>query len=230
MARDTTYDQSFPNHAPTPRVQYYDTPSLQWKNFRTIRKKPAPHRIVGYDIPPSLGLGSMVSDNWYRFHLGHLIKPTIFQEGEEDMPEAEKEDLIDRDDIRDIVKTKTLVSTNKSFYKNLPMVKTEQPNMEGVKRPLDEVYLMDRPAGLPQLSRVPRSTRERRLPGYTGYIPHTPIKRSVTPTFSYDTTTLNTVHRPFPAAAHDPSPFGRTGVLSRHVTLTYPFNPFNSVH
>ncbi|XP_063691903.1 uncharacterized protein LOC134824108 [Bolinopsis microptera] len=229
MTRTTTYDQSYPNHNPEPRVNYYDFPSLQWRNFRTIRKKPAPHRVVEFDRPPGLGMGSMVSDNWYRFHLGHLTKPTIFKEGSESIPAPKKEELIDMDDIRDIVKTKTLVSTNKSFYKSLPMVKTVPPNMEGVKRPLDQVFVHDRPGDLPQLSRVPRCTRERRLPGYAGYIPQTPVVRRSTPTFSYDATTVNTVHRPFPAAAHDPSHFVKSGSLSRHVTLTYPFNPFNKI-
>ena len=42
--------------------------------------------------------------------------------GSESIPAPKKEELIDMDDIRDIVKTKTLVSTNKSFYKSLPMV------------------------------------------------------------------------------------------------------------
>ena len=42
--------------------------------------------------------------------------------GSEIVPAPKKGDLIDRDDIGDIVKSKTLVSTNKSFYKNLPMV------------------------------------------------------------------------------------------------------------
>lgn len=229
--RKTTYDASFPDHQPGPRVNFYDFPSLQWRNFRTIRMKPAPHRVVQFDRPPGLGMGSMVSDNWYRFHLGHLTKPTIFGQGSDNLPAAPKQAIIDRDDIQDIVKAETLTSTNKAFYKNLPMVKTTPPDMSGVLRPIKQpTYVPEKTEGLPKLSKVPRCTRERRLPGYAGYIPNTPIKRPNTPTFSYDATTVNTVHRPFPTEAHDPSMFQKTGALSRHVTLTYPFNPFNKVN
>ena len=42
--------------------------------------------------------------------------------GSEKKPEPSKPDLSQLDDIADIAKTGTLVSTNKAFYKSLPMV------------------------------------------------------------------------------------------------------------
>jgi len=230
--RDTVYHTSYPDHNPPPRINYYDFPSLQWQNFRTIRMKPAPHRIVEFDRPPGLGMGSMVSDNWYRFHLGHLHKPTVFKDSTEAAGPKTVRKTEHINDIDDIVKTKTLVSTNKAFYKSLPMVpitnKESACDLDSVRTHLAIPNKME--GTLPKLSRYPRFSRERKLPGYAGYIPNSPLLRPKTPQFSYDVTTHNSVHRTFPEEEHIKPVFPKSGSMSRHVTLTKPYNPFNKIH
>jgi len=173
----------------------------------------------------------MVADNWYRFHLGHLTKPAIFTEPTEGKGEEEEvRKLEDLDDVGDIAKTSTLVSTNKAFYRKIPMVRADPEPMCGVPRPNIASPMVPLVDGIPRLSRMPRCTRERRLPGYAGYIPCTPVTRSYTPPPGMATTSFNAVHKKFPADELEHSAYAKSGALSKHVTLTYPFNPFNKVH
>ena len=65
-ARHTTYDMSFPDQAPGHRTNYYDFPSLQWRNFRTIRMKPGALSLVFLSLH-YLGLLYRVFDDSFSY-------------------------------------------------------------------------------------------------------------------------------------------------------------------
>jgi hypothetical protein len=81
-----------------------------------------------------------------------------------------------------------------------------------------------------QLRPQPTKTAcKQNIPGYTGCV-YWSAKHPTNSNFGLPIkTTTARVHRPIPLE-EEYSPFHRTGVLSKMVTLTYPYNPFNKVY
>eukprot|EP00105_Crassostrea_gigas_P014083 XP_011430632.1 PREDICTED: uncharacterized protein LOC105330572 [Crassostrea gigas] len=71
----------------------------------------------------------------------------------------------------------------------------------------------------------------RQCPGYSGFVPRTPTESELTkrPQHSYMVSTMKANYRELPEAEYRKQTFARKGPLSKTVTLTYPFNPYNKV-
>ncbi|XP_038066954.1 spermatogenesis-associated protein 48-like [Patiria miniata] len=72
----------------------------------------------------------------------------------------------------------------------------------------------------------------RTCPGYVGYVPRSPLNVSMEASLVPDLRTMTTMkssYRPFATKEYSMKEFAHKGPLSRTVTLTYPYNPYNKV-
>ncbi|XP_062601218.1 uncharacterized protein LOC134262912 [Saccostrea cucullata] len=71
----------------------------------------------------------------------------------------------------------------------------------------------------------------RQCPGYSGFVPRTPTESKLTrrPEPTYMVSTMKANYRELPLEEYRKQSFARKGPLSKTVTLTYPFNPYNKV-
>ena len=88
------------------------------------------------------------------------------------------------------------------------------------------------PTGKDSLSKVQCIKKDfhENIPGYGGYEPHLPVERCDNSDNVHSMkTTSKTYYRTHPRISYRLSKYGHTGPLSRLVTLTEPFNPFNKI-
>ncbi|XP_033625659.1 uncharacterized protein LOC117288898 [Asterias rubens] len=72
----------------------------------------------------------------------------------------------------------------------------------------------------------------RKCPGYAGYVPRSPHNVAMETSRLLDLRTMTTMkssYRPFATKEYTTKNFAHRGPLSRTVTLTYPYNPYNKV-
>ncbi|XP_063441182.1 uncharacterized protein LOC134721856 [Mytilus trossulus] len=71
----------------------------------------------------------------------------------------------------------------------------------------------------------------RQCPGYAGFVPRQPpkIEMEREPERTHMTSVMKASYRELPGKEYRPQNFARKGPMSKTVTLTYPFNPFNKV-
>ncbi|XP_078337998.1 uncharacterized protein LOC111137733 isoform X2 [Crassostrea virginica] len=71
----------------------------------------------------------------------------------------------------------------------------------------------------------------RQCPGYSGFVPRTPTESDLAqrPQPTYMMSTMKANYRELPDEVYRKQTHARKGPLSRMVTLTYPFNPYNKV-
>ncbi|VDI08280.1 Hypothetical predicted protein [Mytilus galloprovincialis] len=71
----------------------------------------------------------------------------------------------------------------------------------------------------------------RQCPGYAGFVPRQPpkIEMEREPERTHMTSVMKASYRELPNKEYRPQNFARKGPMSKTVTLTYPFNPFNKV-
>ncbi|XP_022108106.1 uncharacterized protein C7orf72 homolog [Acanthaster planci] len=109
---------------------------------------------------------------------------------------------------------------------------TTENAKQSASKKKEDIALDDKILQLVREEKVP-SMFVRKCPGYAGYVPRSPLRVSMeTASIFPDQRTMSTMkssYRTFPTREYAVKEFAHKGPLSRTVTLTYPYNPYNKV-
>ncbi|XP_062517794.1 protein SPMIP7-like [Corticium candelabrum] len=107
-----------------------------------------------------------------------------------------------------------------NYYGHLPDQETAENSEIPMGRYTQIYHLKPRPT---------KTACKQNIPGYCGHVHWTAKHVTNSDLGSPLKTTTGRIHRPIPLE-EEQSPFSRTGILSKMVTLTHPYNPFNKVY
>nr|XP_022345067.1 uncharacterized protein LOC111137733 [Crassostrea virginica] len=128
------------------------------------------------------------------------------------------------------LKERTYSQPEKLYLKRQSKKMAENPRNNNVI--IQKLVSEDRLSNIfPNCSMEDANPGVRQCPGYSGFVPRTPTESDLAqrPQPTYMMSTMKANYRELPEEVYRKQTHARKGPLSRMVTLTYPFNPYNKV-